>query len=68
MKMSHILHGVADIAGIVGLLALIGAWSVGDGTFLGMSQDHLFKDTMSILLVSIAFGVLALIHQNEEKK
>ena len=68
MKGSRISHGFSGIAGIAGILALIGAWIAGDGgAFLGFSQEHLFIDAISLLLVSIASGVLTLIHQQEER-
>ena len=47
---------------------LISAWIAGSGTFLGFTQEHLFEDTKSLLLVAIAFGIGTLIHQNEEKR
>jgi len=69
MKWSQILHIVAFISGIVGVLALIGAWIATANTiFLGLSEEHLFNDAIALLLVSIAFGIGTLIHQNEEKK
>ena len=68
MKWSPTLHGISAISGIVGALALIGAWIAGTGTFLGFSQEHLFNDSVSLLLVSIAFGIGTLIHMQEESK
>ena len=69
MKWSPILHVVAAIAGIVGTLALFGAWiATPNGSFLGFSEEHLFNDAMSLLLVSIAFGIGTLIHLRQEKK
>ena len=68
MKWSPILHGIAAVAGVVGALALLGAWIAGEGTFLGVNQQHLYNDAMSLLLVSIAFGIGTLIHQREEEK
>ena len=66
MKWSPILHMIAAIAGVLGVLALISAWIAGRGTFLGMTQAHLFEDTKALLLVSIAFGIGTLIHLKEE--
>jgi len=69
MKYTKILHGGAAIAGVLGVLSLISAWiaEIG-GTFLGLSQAHLYNDAMSLLLVSIAFGIGTLIHIHLEKK
>ena len=67
MKWSPILHNVAFITVILGVLALIAAWIAGfNGSFLGLSQAHFFEDAKTLLLVSIAFGIGTLIHQNEE--
>ena len=67
MKWSPILHGISAIAGIIGALALIAAWIAGSGTLFGLPQEHFFEDAKALLLVSIAFGIGTLIHQNEEK-
>ena len=66
MRWSPLLHGVAATAGIVGLLALIAAWIAGQGTFLGLPQEHFFEDAKALLLVSIAFGIGTLIHLKGE--
>ena len=69
MKWSPILHGVAAVSGVVGVLALIGAWiATANGSFLGLSEGHLFNDAIALLLVSIAFGIGTLIHHYEERK
>lgn len=51
---------------LIGLaaLALIGAWTteLTDSTFLGMSQQHLFNDAMTLALLGIAFLLDALVH------
>ena len=69
MKWSPILHGIAAITGIFGLLTLLGFWiaaaNAGTNPF---SQEHLYDDTIALLLVSIAFGIGALVHQHEEKR
>ncbi len=68
VKWSPILHRIAYVSGIFGVLMLIGAWAAtSQGSFLGMSEEHLFNDAKSLLLVSIAFGIGTLIHHNEEK-
>ena len=69
MKWSPILHGIAAISGIVGFLALIIWWVVlareGASPF---SSEHLYDDAIAFLLLSIAFGIGALIHQQKERK
>jgi len=70
MKWSPILHNIAWISGVLGILALIAAWIAGSGggTFLGFTQAHFFEDTKALLLVSIAFGIGTLIHLKEERR
>jgi len=70
MKWSMILHGVSAVTGILGLLAILGAWIEGQpGTFFGLSglpQGHLYNDATVLLLASIAFGIGTLIHREKE--
>lgn len=69
MKCSPILHGISAIMGIVGFLALIGAWiATTQGSFLGLSEEHLFNDVKGLFLGAIAFGIGTLIHQHDESK
>jgi len=69
MKWSKLLHGVAAVAGVIGVLALFAAWiAAWQGSFLGMSEEHLFNDAKSLLLASIAFGIGTLVHQHDKKK
>ncbi|MCH6559621.1 hypothetical protein IH799_04615 [candidate division KSB1 bacterium] len=69
MKWSPILHGVAAISGVVGLLVLVMWWIAllreGASPF---SAEHLYNDATALLLLSIAFGIGTLIHQNQERK
>ena len=69
MNWSPILHGVAAISGVVGLLALVMWWIAllreGASPF---SAKHLYDDAIAFLLLSIAFGIGALIHQQQERK
>ena len=68
IKWSPILHKIAYSSGVLGVLMLFGAWiATYQGSFLGMSEEHLFNDVKSLLLVSIAFGIGTLIHRTEEK-
>lgn len=68
MKWSPILHGISAVAGIIGLLALLffwfAAWKAGVNPF---SLEHLYNDTIALLLVSVAFGIGTLIHLKMEK-
>ena len=58
IKWSPILHGIAFVSGIIGVLALIGAWiATTQGSFLGLSEEHLFNDAKSLFLASIAIQV-----------
>lgn len=70
MRWSPILHMVAFISGILGVLALLSFWFglLTGSTFFGNTPEHAYDDAISLLLVSIAFGIGTLIHQNEERK
>jgi len=70
MKWSPTLHGISAIAGILGVLALFSFWFglLTGTTFLGNTPEHAFDDAVALLLVSIAFGIGTLIHQNEERR
>ena len=70
MKWSPILHGIAAVTGVMGALTLIIWWIAlyrSTGTLFSFSPEHLYLDTLALLLVSIAFGIGALVHQNQEK-
>ena len=69
MKWSPILHGVAAVSGVVGLLALVMWWIAllreGVSPF---SAEHLYDDAIALFLLSIAFGIGTLIHQRQERQ
>ena len=69
MKWSPILHGIAAISGIAGFVTLIIWWIVlakSQGFSLMFTPEHLYDDAIVLLLLSIAFGIGALIHQRRE--
>ena len=50
------------IVGLVGALALVGAWAAGDNeTVLGLTQTHLFYDAIVLELIAIAASVCTLV-------
>ena len=70
MTWSPILHGIAAVTGVLGILTLLGWWIVlakTVGFSIMFSPEHLYDDTVVLLLVSIAFGIGTLIHQRQEK-
>ncbi|MDA2936394.1 hypothetical protein MYX06_04220 [Patescibacteria group bacterium AH-259-L05] len=70
MKWSPILHGIAAVAGILGVLALFRFWiaSASGGIFLGITAEHAHDDAVALLLASAAFGIATLIHRQQEKQ
>jgi uncharacterized membrane protein len=68
MKLSKVIHLMSLIVGLVGALALFGAWIAGEeGTFLGFSQGHLFNDAVVLELIAIAASVCTLVRMQLEK-
>ena len=68
MKLSKLIHLISIIVGIVGALALFGAWSTGEnGNFLGLSQGHLFNDAIVLELIAIAASICTLVRMQLEK-
>lgn len=62
MKLSRLIHIISIIVGMVGVLALIGAWAAGsDGQAFGLSQAHLFNDAIVLELIAIAAAVCTLV-------
>ena len=69
VKWSPILHGIAATSGIVGFVTLIIWWVVlARGGASPFTPEHIYEDAIAFLLLSIAFGIGALIHQNQEKQ
>lgn len=67
MKWSPILHTIAAIAGILGILALVIFWIAAANNGVNIfSQDHAYKDAVALFLASISFGIGALIHKQKE--
>ena len=68
MKWSPLLHTIAALSGVFAVIAIFAGWILGSqGTLFGLSQGHLFNNGMMLLLISIAFGIGTLIHQQEER-
>jgi len=70
MKKSSLMHGVSIVAGIWGLLALIGAWlaSHNGGTIWGWTEQHCFNDAIVMELISISAGVCAMYRRQLERE
>ena len=62
MKLSKFIHLMSLIVGVVGALALVGAWAAGENeTVLGLTQTHLFYDAIVLELIAIAASVCTLV-------
>ena len=71
IKWSPILHGIAAVSGVVGALAVLSWWIslwATEGFSLFFSPQHAYENAIILFLASIAFGIGALIHQNQERK
>ncbi|HEY9585403.1 MAG TPA: hypothetical protein VJJ02_02310 [Candidatus Paceibacterota bacterium] len=69
MTKSSLVHRVSIVAGIWGVLALIGAWLAGEnGTIFGFSQQHCFFDAIVLELVSVSAGICALYRRQLERE
>lgn len=68
MKLSKLAHLMSIAVGIIGILALFGAWIAGEkGSFLGISQGHLFNDAIVLELFAIGMAVCTLVRIQLEK-
>ncbi len=69
MRKSSFIHGVSIVTGILGGLALIGAWIAGgNGTIFGFSQSHFYNDAIVLTLISISGGVCAMYRRQLERE
>lgn len=69
MKLSKIFHIVSVIVGLVGVIALLGAWNAGvSGTAFGFTQNHLFMDAIVLVLIAIWMQLATMHHMKLEEK
>lgn len=69
MKKSTLIHGVSIVAGVLGFLALIGAWAVGEGgAVIGLSQVELYINAIVLQIIAVSGGVCALYRRQIEKE
>lgn len=68
IKWSPILHWISFIAAMLGIAAFLMASiaALTGNLIIGLSEEHLFKDTTSFFLMSIAFGLGTIIHMQLE--
>lgn len=69
MKISKVLHVVSVMAGLLGVIALIGAWCANkQGLILGMDETHLFRDATVLVLIAIWLQLGTMHHMKLEEK
>jgi hypothetical protein len=69
MKISKVLHVVSVMAGLLGIIALIGAWCASkQGLILGMDETHLFRDATVLVLIAIWLQLGTMHHIKLEEK
>lgn len=69
MKKSSLMHSVSIISAIWGVLALIGAWIIGQGgTIWGWTQEHCYTNSIILILISISAGICALYRRQIERE
>ena len=57
------------ITGILGGIALIGAWIASEsGTFLGFSSGLLYTNALNLQVVAISAGICTLVRRQMEKE
>jgi hypothetical protein len=68
MHLSKLAHLMSIAIGIIGMIALLGAWIAGDeGIVLGVSQGHFFDDAIVLELFAISMSVCTLVRLQLEK-
>ena len=69
MKLSKIFHVLGAIAGWVGIIALLSAWSAGENsTVFGFTQTPLFVDAIILVLIAIWMQLSTTHHMKLEEK
>jgi len=66
MKKTQFFTGLGRVLIAIAVLALLGAWlasRVEGGMVLGMTEQHLFNDTISLALLGIAFLLDGMVHR-----
>lgn len=63
------MHATMIVAGILGGIALVGAWVAGEnGTFLGFSSGLLYTNALNVQIVAISAGICTLVRRQMEKE
>ena len=69
MKLSKTFHVLSIIAGLAGVIALVGAYIAGPtGAIFGFTQNHLFIDAVIRFLLAIWLQLATLHHMKLEEK
>src|SRR5262245_35370869 len=69
MRKSVLIHAVSIVAGILGAVALLGAWIAGDqGMAFGFSQAHLYQDAINLQIIAVSGGVCAVYRRQLERE
>ena len=69
MKYSQLMHATMIITGILGGIALVGAWIAGSSsTFLGLEAGILYTNALNLQVVAISAGGCTLVRRHMEKE
>ncbi len=67
MKYSQLMHATMIVAGILGGIALVGAWIAGgSGTFLGLEAGVLYMNALNLQVIAISAGICVLVRRQME--